>query len=227
MSQSNGNGTQVATVERTARNSVMLRMAERFGMDRAAFERTLMATVIPGGKATPEQVAAVLLVADQYKLNPLTKEIYAFPAKGGGIVPVVGVDGWIKLMNDHAQADGVELVENCDDKGALVSVTAKVYRKDRSHPVVVTEYLAECLRGTEPWRQSPRRMLRHKALIQGLRVAFGFSGIYEPDEAERIVEVQAQARVVETSASTLSSAADALEAEAKAESVNVETGEVS
>jgi hypothetical protein len=31
-------------------------------------------------------------------------------------------------------------------------------------------------------------MLRHKALIQCARVAFGFSGIYDPDEAERIVE---------------------------------------
>lgn len=223
----NGNGQALTTTkERTARNSVMFRMAERFQMDPAAFERTMMATVIPGGKASIEQVAAVLLVADQYRLNPLTKEIYAFPAKGGGIVPVVGVDGWVKLMNDHGQADGVELVENLDDKGAFVSVTAKIYRKDRSHAVVVTEYLAECQRGTDPWRTQPRRMLRHKSLIQGIRVAFGFSGIYEPDEAERIVEVQAQARVVETSASTLSSAADALEAEAKAESVNVETGEV-
>ena len=202
-----------AVVERTKSNSVMVRMAERFGMDRVAFERTLMATVVPGGKATPEQVAAVLLVADQYHLNPLTKEIYAFPNRGGGIVPVVGVDGWIKLMNEHPAADGVELVENNDEKGALISVTATVYRKDRAHPIRVTEYFAECARGTDPWRQSPRRMLRHKALIQGLRVAFGFSGIYEPDEAERIVEAQAQARVVEASASSLSDLTAQLEAQ--------------
>lgn len=202
-----------APIERTKSNSVMVRMAERFGMDRVAFERTLMATVVPGGKATPEQVAAVLLVADQYKLNPLTKEIYAFPNRGGGIVPVVGVDGWIKLMNEHPAADGVELVENNDEKGALISVTATVYRKDRAHPIRVTEYFAECARGTDPWRQSPRRMLRHKALIQGLRVAFGFSGIYEPDEAERIVEAQQRERVIEASATTLSNLTEALEAQ--------------
>lgn len=202
-----------APFERTKSNSVMVRMAERFGMDRVAFERTLMATVVPGGKATPEQVAAVLLVADQYHLNPLTKEIYAFPNRGGGIVPVVGVDGWIKLMNEHPAADGVELVENNDEKGALISVTATVYRKDRAHPIRVTEYFAECARGTDPWRQSPRRMLRHKALIQGLRVAFGFSGIYEPDEAERIVEAQQRERVIEASATTLSNLTEVLEAQ--------------
>lgn len=206
-----------APIERTRSNSVVIRMAERFGMDRQAFERTLMATVVPGGKASPEQVAAVLLVADQYHLNPLTKEIYAFPSKGGGIVPVVGVDGWIKLMNEHPAADGVELVENNDEKGALISVTATVYRKDRAHPIRVTEYFAECARGTDPWRQSPRRMLRHKALIQGLRVAFGFSGIYEPDEAERIVEAQQRERVIEASATTLSSLTDTLEAQAQVE----------
>ena len=32
----------------------------------------------------------------------------------------------------------------------------------------------------------PRRMLRHKALIQGARIAFGFSGIYDEDEARDI-----------------------------------------
>ncbi|ENC7540331.1 phage recombination protein Bet, partial [Salmonella enterica subsp. enterica serovar Brandenburg] len=32
------------------------------------------------------------------------------------------------------------------------------------------------------------RMLRHKAMIQCARLAFGFAGIYDKDEAERIVE---------------------------------------
>ena len=34
-------------------------------------------------------------------------------------------------------------------------------------------------------------MLRHKALIQCARVAFGFSGIYDEDEARRIDDCQA------------------------------------
>jgi len=33
-------------------------------------------------------------------------------------------------------------------------------------------------------------MLRHKALIQCSRIAFGFSGIYDEDEANRIVDSQ-------------------------------------
>lgn len=45
------------------------------------------------GAVTDEQMAALLIVANQYKLNPWTSEIYAFPSNGG-ITPVVGVDGW-------------------------------------------------------------------------------------------------------------------------------------
>ena len=41
---------------------------------------------------------------------------------------------------------------------------------------------------TGPWQSHPKRMLRHKAMIQCARLAFGFAGIYDKDEAERIVE---------------------------------------
>ncbi|EJN6394922.1 recombinase RecT, partial [Salmonella enterica] len=66
--------------------------------------------------------------------------------------------------------------------------TCKIYRKDRSHPTVVTEYMDECKRNTQPWQSHPTRMLRHKTLIQCARLAFGFAGIFDQDEAERVIE---------------------------------------
>jgi hypothetical protein len=66
-----------------------------------------------------------------------------------------------------------------------------IHRKDRGHPIRVTEYMSECKRpNVGPWQSHPRRMLRHKAMIQCARLAFGYSGIYDQDEAERIVEVK-------------------------------------
>ena len=184
--------SNVAVIDQSAspRRSVTADMASRFGMDTAAFEQTLRATVFPN-TGTREQFAAFLLVAKQYDLNPITKELYAFPAKGGGIVPIVSIDGWLKLINSHPQFDGMEFADNHDDKGELISVTCKLWRKDRSKPIVVTEYLAECFRSTEPWKMK-HRMLRHKALIQTARYAFGFAGIYDPDEGERIAEAQSR-----------------------------------
>src|SRR3546814_15877124 len=48
--------------------------------------------------------------------------------------------------------------------------------------------MAECARSTGPWQSHPKRMLRHKAMIQCARIAFGFTGIFDEDEAQRIVE---------------------------------------
>jgi hypothetical protein len=53
--------------------------------------------------------------------------------------------------------------------------------------------MAECRRdGVGPWKSHPRRMLRHKAMIQCARIAFGFVGIYDEDEAQRIIEGEAR-----------------------------------
>lgn len=172
-----------------ATRSIMRTMAERFGMETAAFERTLMDTVMPRN-TSKEAVAAFLVVAHEYGLNPFLREIYAFEGQGGGVRPMVPIDGWARLVNDHAQCDGFELIDIFDDKGNLVSVESRFYRKDRAHPCVIREHLAECTRQVDTWKRWPRRMLRHKAFIQGARYAFGFSGIEDEDEIERIQEVQ-------------------------------------
>ncbi len=67
---------------------------------------TLKDTVFQG--ASESELVALVLVANQHGLNPFTREIYAFPKKGGGIVPVVGIDGWIRIMNSRPEFDGIE-----------------------------------------------------------------------------------------------------------------------
>lgn len=174
----------VATLE--PRRSVLIDTAARYGMEAAAFEQTLRATVVPKD-CTKEQFAAFLLVARQYDLNPITKEIYAFPTRAGGIQPIVGIDGWCNLINSNPKLDGIEFDDHLSEDGKkLDAVTCRIWRKDRAKPTTVTEYLTECIRSTDPWKQYPRRMLRHKALIQCARYAFGYAGIVDPDEAERI-----------------------------------------
>jgi phage recombination protein Bet len=166
--------------------SVTIAMAHRFGMEPGPFEAVLRATVVPP-ETTREQFAAFLLVAKRYNLDPITREIYAFPTRAGGIQPIVGVDGWIRIINDQPQMDGIEFSDHLDDEtGELVSITCRIFRKDRDHPIEVTEYMSECRRPTEPWQKWPARMLRHKVLIQCARYAFGLSGIVEPDELERM-----------------------------------------
>lgn len=143
-------------------------------------------------EANDDQMTALLIVANQYSLNPWTKEIYAFPDKNNGIVPIVGVDGWSRIINSHPQFDGMDFDQD-DEK-----CTCKIYRKDRNHPISITEWFSECKKEQiktkngfmidTPWQSHPKRMLRHKAMIQCARIAFGFAGIYDQDEADRIIE---------------------------------------
>lgn len=131
-------------------------------------------------------MVALLVIANQYQLNPWTKEIYAYPGRAGGLTPIVGVDGWIRIINREPQYDGMEFTFTED----YSACTCTIYRKDRTKPIVVTEFFSECGKNTPAWKSHPKRMLRHKAMIQCARLAFGFSGIYDQDEAERIVESQ-------------------------------------
>ena len=175
-------------------------LSAKFGMgEEANVLETLKATAFKG-QVSDAQMTALLIVANQYGLNPWTKEIYAFPDKNNGIVPVVGVDGWSRIMNDHPDFDGMDF-EQTDD-----SCTCRIYRKGRSHPIQVTEYMSECKRNVGPWLSHPKRMLRHKAMIQCARLAFGFVGIYDEDEAARIREVDmGKAQVIDPALPTITS----------------------
>ncbi len=220
-------------VKAGGKTSLLATVAERYGMDPQKFADTLRATAFREVK-TNEQFAALLVVAHQYGLNPLTKELYAFPdSKSGGVVPVVGVDGWSRIINEHPQFDGIEFRDaeaTVRPEGGKVApewIEAVIYRKDRSHPTVAREYLDECYRPTGPWRSHTKRMLRHKALVQAARMAFGFAGIYDPDEAERIIEAEAVEVVSKAAASNESKALAALALEPEPEPIVVDdNGEV-
>lgn len=168
--------------------SLIATMAADNQMDPEKFAATIRATCMPPN-ATNEEFAAFLMVAHKHGLNPVTREIYAFPKKGGGIQPIVGIDGWMTLINSHPNFDGMEFEDHFDKAGSLKGITCRLFRKDRTRPVSVTEYMEECKRPTEPWQKWPARMLRHKAAIQAARYAFSFSGIIDQDEAERSPEV--------------------------------------
>lgn len=159
-------------------------MASRMSVEPTKLFETLKATVFQ--KATTEELLALVVVANEYRLNPFLKELYAFPAKGGGIVPIVSVDGWNKMLVNQPDFDGIEFEFQEDESGLPVSCTATIHVKNRSHPVKITEYMAECKRNTDPWNNMPHRMLRNRTLCQASRVAFGFSGVKHEEETDAI-----------------------------------------
>ena len=199
--------------------SLVVRVGQKFGVDPDKLLVTLKRTAfnVKGAEVTNEQMMALLVVAEKYDLNPFVNQIYAFPTKGGGIAPVVGVDGWITILNRQPQLDGYSFEESEKMKtmpGAKSCpewMEVKIVRKDRSEPIIHREYLEEVYRPPITtkeghvidghWQTHTKRMLKWKTLIQGGRLAFGLTGIYDQDEAERIGEGRSvEAEIVEAAA---------------------------
>jgi len=195
--------------------AIVDRFAAGVGVDPQTFMQTIKATVLKtkDRPATDEEAVVFLAIAEKYGLSPWTKEIHAFvDTKSGAIVPIVGIDGWNHIANDHEQFAG-EVLEiapreewvHIDDDAKLAPPWMKltVYRRDRDYPTEHTEYLDECyvparsgkgqngsykIKGH--WQTHTKRALEHKTRIQARRIAFGFSGIYDEDEAQRIIAAQ-------------------------------------
>ena len=173
---------------------LMERMAAQYGMEPAAFKSVLLKTVFPQDKpVSMEQLGMFAIVAHNYNLNPLLREIYAFPAKGGGIIPVLGYDGWVTIIQRQEDYDGCEYEYIWEDDkvgGKILGVTCSIFRKKHSRPTKKTVWFAEVRRDTDQWKVKPIWMTEIKALIQTARLAYGFGGIYDQDEAENILDAQ-------------------------------------
>jgi phage recombination protein Bet len=185
-------------------NMALQVMAERLQVEPSVLKDTLKNTIIK--KATDAEFMSFVIIANSYKLNPLMKEMFAFPDKSGGIIPIVSTDGWNKIMQNnpeyksHSYIESEEYITMPSAKPCPKWMEIHIQKKDGSE-TVVREHLDECFRNqnfTNPWQTHTKRMLRHKTKIQGAREAFGLGGIYDEDEAERIVEAQ----VVRTITST-------------------------
>ena len=200
------------------KRSLVDRMAEKFSMSEDIFMESVRKMIsqvrITGkdgmpdtyGNATDAEIMVFLATADKYDLNPFTRQIYACASDFGGIIPVVQIDGWVALVNRQPRYAGVEFEDHVDKQGAISAISARMNVLQPEAPqgyrtVQTKEYMIECFRPTFSWETYPCRMLRHKAYIQCARIAFGFDGLVDDDEAGRILEAQ-KARTLHASVST-------------------------
>jgi phage recombination protein Bet len=173
--------------------SIVDRSVQRSGLSYDSFVRLIIQSALSRLSIwTQADLDRLLLLAERLGLDPLNNEIYATEispdsGKKARIVFVVGVDGWSKIINSHPQFDGMKFVESApgDDELPLY-FECTIFRKDRKVATSIREYMYEAHTGQGAWLTHPRRMLRHKAMVQCARICFGLSGIYEPDEAIRI-----------------------------------------
>ena len=121
------------------------------------------------------QESCLRLIAE-YHLNPRADEIDLIQFEEGRWQVFITVNGWAKLINAHPAFCGIEFSEASElDQGVPLWMGCAIYRTDRVKPIVVKEYFTEMKTEHAAWQQMPRRMLRHRAMQQCARLAFGIT----------------------------------------------------
>jgi hypothetical protein len=121
------------------------------------------------------QETCLRLIAE-YRLNPRADEIDLVQFEEGRWQVFITVNGWAKLINAHPAFCGIEFSEASElHQGVPIWMGCTIYRTDRIKPVVIREYFTEMKTEHAAWQQMPRRMLRHRAMQQCARLAFGIT----------------------------------------------------
>lgn len=183
-------------------NDLIARFAARYGVTEENFKKMLKGSIFKSRNPSDSEVLTFLHICEKYSLDPVSKEIYPTLTTTGDLLPVVSVDGWLKLLHSQPDFNGLDAtyskekvdVDFVDRKGKKVIITGPescrvtIFIKGKEHPVSIEERFDETVRLSEPWRTHPHRMLRHKTLIQAVRYAYSFSDIFDADEAESFAE---------------------------------------
>ena len=121
------------------------------------------------------QETCLRLIAE-YRLNPRADEIDLVQFEVGRWQVFITINGWAKLINAHPAFCGIEFSEASElEEGVPLWIGCAIYRTDRIKPIEVKEYFSEMKTEHAAWQQMPRRMLRHRAMQQCARLAFGIT----------------------------------------------------
>jgi hypothetical protein len=130
----------------------------------------------------------------------MCKEVYVARQKGR-LMTIVGIDGWIKILNRTEGYDGFDWEVHFDENGKLEWVDVTIFSKIRRHPVTYRGYWSEYVKmGGFVAGQMPSHMLRLFSLRHAARLftPLGANVITE-DEARMMRDhVQEEERKEET-----------------------------
>ncbi len=110
---------------------LLTELAEAAGLDESRYFNVIINTVLKKRgrdremvRPSNEEVYAFLMVCRKYDLDPLLKQIHGFVGKDGQIVPIVGIDGWVKIAlgNDQYVTHRTTSVLQDEKTGAIVKI---------------------------------------------------------------------------------------------------------
>ena len=117
-------------------------------------------------------ILTLLRMMQSLHLDPLLEEIGFTQFEDGQWHVFITIEGCSKLLNQHPQFSGLAFNQaNTLIDGVPEWIECSIYRKDREVPTTVREYYIEVKGENAIWQKMPRRILRHRALQQCVRLA--------------------------------------------------------
>ena len=117
-------------------------------------------------------ILTLLRMMQNLHLDPLLEEIGLAQYEDGQWHVFITIEGCAKLLNQHPQFNGLLFNQaNTLIEGVPEWIECSIYRKDREVPTTVREYYIEVRGENTIWQKMPRRILRHRALQQCVRLA--------------------------------------------------------
>jgi len=146
----------------------LAKAANQLGID----EKELQAWVDLQIEVPAKSILVLLRSMQSLHLDPLSEEIGLTQYEDGHWQVFITIEGCSKLLNQHPQFSGL-LFNQADTliDGVPEWIECSIYRRDRTVPTTVREYLMEVRGENAIWQKMPRRMLRHRALQQCVRLA--------------------------------------------------------
>jgi len=139
-----------------------------------------------------ELIVGMALIA-RYDLDPFAREIYVTRGKKGLMV-ILGVDGWVRVLDRTDHYDGFTQDLVLDDDGNITEVTTTIYSKKRSHPAVYRAFASEYAKlGGFVAGLVPGHMLRIFSLKHAARLFIPLGGAVTEEEATWMGSTQPEA----------------------------------
>lgn len=129
----------------------------------------------------------------RFGLDPIAREIYVARDSRGKLMTIVGIDGWIKILDRTDGYDGFEQHLEFDKAGKLLYVETMIYSRQRSHPTKYRAYAEEYAKlGGFMLEKIPWHMLRVFSLRHAARLFAPVGGSVVTEEEARWMDAYAE-----------------------------------
>ncbi len=157
---------------------------------------TILRGVWTTSKDEPDLTQADMFVGigivAKYDLDPIAREIFVTKSKGK-LITIIGIDGWIKILDRTDHYDGYEMEIHEDENGVIDYVDATIHSKVRKHPSTYRAFRSEYSKLSGfMYQKIPIHMLRLFALRHAARLFVPLGGtVMTQEEADAIIDGKA------------------------------------